>query len=273
MIETSGDKWLTRKIFQSSYQLIVCVVPNGDVYLTTQKIGQSYLRSIGKTSHFEVEIRCPHLKSDQHIDYLTTDIYNFSPFDDMDTPHRELFHLMGIEKISELFTKKTPYVVIRHPWERFVSGITEIATVMIQGLLSRDDSRWALAHDIEDIDNNKTFQNWPVQNQTKILNRFLSNTDPQMLLNDIHLSPWLSFVDSIPEKDRRIILLNELSEKTKEFTDNMNIIYNSKNKIYKDRNFGDTEDIYNVILNEYRNVFTNEYRIWQKLLHGREENS
>ena len=133
---------LTRTLFENSYQMIVCVLPNEDVYITTQKIGQSYLRSIGETSHFEVEVRCPHLKSDQHEDYLSTDLFYFSPFDEQDTPHKQLFERMGIETISELFTKKKPYVIIRHPWERFVSGITEVAMNRIQGLLSRDDTRW-----------------------------------------------------------------------------------------------------------------------------------
>lgn len=275
MIETSGDNWLTRSIFESSYQMIVCVLPNEDVYITTQKIGQSYLRSIGETSHFEVEVRCPHLKPDQHEDYLSTDLFYFSPFDDMDTPHKQLFERMGIETISELFTKKKPYVVIRHPWERFVSGITEVAMVTIQGLLSRDDTRWALSNEINDIDNNKTFYNWPSELRKNVIDKYLKNVDLDVILNDIHLSPWLAFVDTIPEEERRIVLLSELTEKTKEFiVDRPNPpTYNSKKDIYNSRNFGDGNDIYNVILEKYRNVFVTEYKIWQKLLHGREKNS
>ena len=82
-------------------------------------------------------------------------------------------------------------------------------------------------------------------------------------------------MDTIPEEERRIVLLSELTEKTKEFiVERPNPpTYNSKKNIYNSRNFGDRFDIYNVILEKYRNVFVTEYKIWQKLLHGREKNS
>ena len=132
-----------------------------------------------------------------------------------------------------------------------------------------------LSNEINDINNNKTFSEWLEKLRKSVIDKYLKNVDSDIILNDVHLSPWLAFVDTIPEEERKIVLLSELTEKTKEFiVDRPNPpTYNSKKNIYNRRNFGDRFDIYNVILEKYRNVFVTEYKIWQKLLHGREKNS
>lgn len=252
-----SEEHLTRDLFSDSYQLIIGVTDIGEIFITTLKCGQTYIRQFSKVCHFQVETRAK--GTDQHlVPNCYNDMFNFIPFDEIGISHKELFELIGVDSIQQIFEKKLN-IVIRHPFDRFVSGVSEVAISLIGDSFGGSD-----LHELSQESTQKLVYN-NLKLQTK--------ADPDVILQNIHLNPWLGLVNNIMTDNSNIVILENLTEFTKNYKKLTKESQNSKKFIYKDFDMGSASNPYRILLEKYRHILINEYQLWKKLTSGREENS
>jgi len=265
---------LSQELFHEINHLIVALSPTGQLFITTQKCGQSYLRSFCKTSHFEITLCNQVAKTNDKKNYLIYKNYYFSPFDEMDISHEEMFNELGVSNITELLNKKCK-IIIRHPFDRFISALFFLGKVQVMDRLKKSYyNGYPPDAEIDKISTNQV-KNWIDEYWQDVL-----INQSKFEFSDPHLRPWLSFVENIKGDNSEIILLSELSKNTEEDLKISNVLrgrdvieYNATKKYYKDRNLDTQTSPYRKMLLLYKEIFINEYQSWINLTNGREENS
>lgn len=252
-----NHRGIASTLFYDIHHFIVAVSPQGNMFFTTQKCGQSFLRSFCKTAHFEVCMLNDELKRDQEKKYLIHKNYLFKPFDEVDVSHLEIFEEAGVSSITELLQFPSK-IIIRHPWERFISGLLFLGKQGIKDNL-----------DIESVS---------LEEYNKHIDEYwdevLRNPDG-FQFTDPHLRPWLSFIEDIKTNKSKVILLDDLSKETEEDRKSYSggaLQYNSTKKL-QDRKLDKHGLPYLNLAILYKEIFINEYKSWINLTNGRGQNS
>lgn len=258
-----------KKYFDKLYRLIVCW-NDDDVILTTLKCGQTYVSQFYNTLSFDVAIN-----TDNEVSSLCTSDFKFILTDGVVDV---MFHDLGISHISELWSKLNHKIVVRHPFDRFYSGIAEVAHSFIDKPSRDHNFSWTIpivfkAAGIEDLGKNLrdsgfiNYEQIPKDSYNALLTSVIEGAYESIIMSDVHLLQWLQFVEYIRNDKSKLIDINDISEHIstkfpRVSNPNLNKI-NSKHDIYKSwqKEFHPATRY----LDKYQKVYQAEYLAFNRL--------